>query len=152
MSYDLNGEPGKALNAQDVNMVMSAKSPEWKARMIDGKQIVLILLACNTASNEYYDSHFLNKTEREAKTIAQKISEAYPNITVIAPDGYVWAGEAPKTGKTKVMGVQQTTDKEHNNTMRGGFVTIKNGKIVAKEVRAYDPKTQKQKVKPKEKL
>jgi len=77
------------------------------------------------------------------KTIAQKISEKYNNVTVIAPDGYVMYGQ-DENGDPKILGVE-------NSTGDGGFVTIKNGKIVGKKQISYNSDTKKAKVKPYEK-
>ncbi|TKC60157.1 hypothetical protein FBD94_14680 [Pedobacter hiemivivus] len=124
---DENGVPQLAKSANEVNIVLAQNSPEWKKAMAEGKEITLTIYACNAGSNEFYE-HNGKKITRN-KSIAQKISEAYPNVTVIAADGFVQYGW--DKGTAKIKGVQN-----HNNN-NGGYITIRNGEKVAKKQQAY---------------
>lgn len=123
---DENGKKQRATTAEQVNMVLTQKSVEWKKAMAEGKKITLTIYACNAASEEFIDH---NGSKFKVKsTLAEKISKKYSNITVIAPDGYVLYGWEDETAKIK--GVQN-----HKND--GGFIVFKNGKQVAKTQQAY---------------
>jgi RHS repeat-associated protein len=138
---DDSGKKRFVRTAEQFNSLMSSKSPEWKQAMEEGKEITVTLYSCNAASKEYVD-HNGNKVVRK-ETIAEKISEAFPNVTVVAADGYVWYGS--KEGKPAIEGVE-------NHKSDGGFITIKNGEEVAKKQQSYDPETDKTKELPKKKL
>ena len=102
----------------------------------------VIFFGCNAQSHENIRTDgSLKITE---KTIAEKISKSLPpNSTFTAADGYVWYGkDNNKTnGKPVIKGVQQTSAAQPNNTNKGGFVTIKNGKPVAKKIMSYNSTT-----------
>lgn len=135
---DKKGNLQLAQTAEEFNTVMSERSPEYKQALKDGKQIVLKLYSCNAASEEYV-AHDGRVIKRE-NTIAEKISVGLPaNSTVVAADGYVWYGKT--NGKPAIKGVQQTTEAQPQNTNNGGFVTIKNGKTVAKQKMSYNSTT-----------
>ena len=124
---DKDGVDKSAKTAEAVNIILSERSAEYKQSLKEGKQIILKLNSCNTASFEYIE-HDKNKTVIKRKNpIALKISGGLPkNSIVIAADGYVMYY------KSKVVGVVQTNGKEKENTKNGGFVVIQNGKIKAK--------------------
>jgi RHS repeat-associated protein len=103
-----------------LNDFLSTQSKEYAESMKDKKPITVILGACNAASKEMIDTNNPSagviKTE---KPFAYAYSEKYPNVTVIAADGYVIYGQK------QILGVS-------NYKNDGGFVVIKGGVKVAK--------------------
>jgi hypothetical protein len=135
---DKNGNILQATDAETFNLIMSEKCPEYKQALKDGKEILLKLYTCNAAAKEYItENNWLIKREN---TIAEMISASLPaNSTLVAADGYVVYGI--RNGKPVIKGVKQTSEEQPNNTNNGGFVTIKNGKIIYKQIMSYDSKT-----------
>lgn len=124
---DKKGNLQLAKSPKEINNLLSERSPEWKKAMKEGKEITLTIYGCNAASNEYIGHE--GQTVKTDKTVAQKISEAYSNVTVIAADGYVVYG-TDNNGNPAIKGVKN----ENNN---GGFITIKDGEKVAKKQQAH---------------
>ena len=89
--------------------------------MEEGKEITLTINGCNAASEETEKDGTISNNNNP---IAKQISEEYPNVTVIAADGYVRFKE--ENGKARVQGVRNHKDD-------GGFITYKNGEKVAKK-------------------
>ncbi|MCZ8297691.1 RHS repeat-associated core domain-containing protein [Flavobacterium sp.] len=83
---------------QFVNL-MNESSKEFKAAMEKGDLITVKLHACNSGADDD------NKGNSIDNPIGQQISEAYPNIVVVAPDGKVVTtpGKDPK-GKDESKG------------------------------------------------
>jgi len=130
IQYEQDGKKYLARTPEEFNNIMAANSKEWKVAMKDGKEVTVVIYGCNAASTEYFDSHFSNKTITTETPIAQKISAQFGNLTVVAADGYVtWS---QKDEKTVVTGVIETSDKEHKNTGKGGFITYKDGEKISK--------------------
>jgi hypothetical protein len=85
---DKNDNVQAAYKPEELNIVLSEKSPEWKSAMKGKKDVTLIMYACNTAARNYYDTH----TKREypvSKTFAEKVSERFSNVNVVAANGHV---------------------------------------------------------------
>jgi hypothetical protein len=69
---------------------LATQSKDYANDMKANKQIVVILAACNAAAKQFVDendpSAGIKKTDMP---IAFKFSKQYPNVTVLAADGYV---------------------------------------------------------------
>ena len=79
--------------------LMNSSSKEFKAAMEKGELITVKLHACNTGADTDHKGNEIDNP------IGQQISEAYPNIIVVAPDGKVVTapGKDPK-GKDESTG------------------------------------------------
>jgi RHS repeat-associated protein len=134
MQYETKAGKTAWLNtAEEFNALMTSRSEEWANAMKSGRKITVTLYACNTASRTYTDDHTCRSAGVQSpteQTIAEKISATYPNVTVIAADGYVWSGYNSE-GKPVILGVQ-SLDRE------GGFITIIKGKMIAKKKMTYN--------------
>jgi RHS repeat-associated protein len=73
---DTGAKDEKVYSPKIFNDKMSKKSASWAKAMKEHKEITLVLYVCSSGSPN-------------GKSIAQKISKTYDNITVIAFDGYV---------------------------------------------------------------
>lgn len=111
-----------ATTPEEFDALMSAKSPEWKEAIKNGTEITVVLLGCNTASEEYITQD--GRKIQRPQTFAEKLSNSFPNLTVVAADGYTI--HANKDGKPQVVGVS-------NHTNNGGFLTFKNGQLISKK-------------------
>jgi len=125
--YDENGGRHWTATRDAFSTVMGWHSKEWQTAMKSGKNITVVLLSCNTGSNNYVD-HNSQKRIVTPINIAQRIS-TFPNVTVIAPDGYCYYG-GDKNGKPAILGVL-------NEKGNGGFRTFKNGKGGPKSFNPY---------------
>jgi hypothetical protein len=92
------------------------ESPEWQAAMKKNKDVTLTFFSCNTGSNLYLQ-HETNEIIKNPNPIAQKFSKKYPNVTVVAPEGYVNFGE------TTIKGLE-------NKATNPTYKVFKNGKII----------------------
>ncbi len=137
IQYEVNGKKFLAKTAKEFNNVMSKESKEWKTAMKDGTKITLVIYGCNAASNEYYDDHFTKRVIKVDVTIAQKIStflsDKNENSTVVAGDGF----GVFSVGENKFIGYRQSESNDVTNNMKGGFVTIRDGKKIYKKQHAY---------------
>jgi len=115
---DSKGKFHRNYSAQAFNEAMSDLNPNWKKAMAEKREITVTLFACNMASQL-----------KGGDNIAAKISKAFPNVTVKAPDGYVINGLT--MGKPSIHGVE-------NDARNGGFITIKKGVIISKTNMPYN--------------
>jgi hypothetical protein len=127
IQYEVNGQKFLAQTAKEFNTVMSQESKDWETAVKEGKRIILVIYACNAASNSYYDNHFTNTIIKTKETIAQKISvflfRKNDKSFVVSGDGYcVFSG-----AKNTFIGFRQSKSKDVLNSKKGGFITIING-------------------------
>ena len=99
-------------NPKKVNAILSKKSVSWAKAMKENKNITLILYTCSSASPD-------------GKSIAQKISKMYNNITVVGFTGYVMYSP---TGE--ISGVSQEYPVNGVSDGKGEQVTYRGGKEV----------------------
>ncbi len=101
--------------------LMKKSSKEFKKSFKNGENITVKLHACNTGADTDHKGRPIDNP------IGQQISEAYPNITVIAPDGKVVTApdnpNTPEIGDAYEKGVYDYVE-------RGAYVTFRNGKVV----------------------
>jgi RHS repeat-associated protein len=116
--YDGSGNVRLASTVEEFDQVMSSRSNEWQQARKEGKPITLIFFACNVAS-ETYQSHD-GRMITQSTTFAEKFSRL-PNMTVIAPDGYVHYGW--RNNKAGLTGISNYRDD-------GGFLTFRNGEQI----------------------
>lgn len=109
---DTGAKDEKVYSPKIFNDKMSKKSASWAKAMKEHKEITLILYVCASGSPN-------------AKSIAQKISKAYDNVTVIAFDGYVMYSP---TGVITGISKEWTVDGRSDN--QGEQVTFKSGNEV----------------------
>ena len=128
LSYDKKGRKQFITKADQFKKVMDEKTNgNWSKSVAEfkkaGKEVVVMIKACNVASNDFYDEHFGQGEIHMDKTIGQQISKEL-DVTVIAPDGYGLYSRDPN--KPGVIGY-------HNQDGDAGLLTIKEGKVVAKK-------------------
>lgn len=86
---DKNDHKTKAVkDAKGFNTVLIEKSDEWKAAMKKGKDVTLMIYACNVAASNYTDTH-TGKDYPVKITFAEKISNQFSNVHVIGATGHV---------------------------------------------------------------
>ena len=73
---DESGELIYTKDAEDINNLLSKKSPRWKQAMEKGESMTLFFFSCN-AGNEVLNSD----------PIGKKMSGKYPNLKIYAPNG-----------------------------------------------------------------
>ena len=101
--------------------LMNKSSKEFKKALENGENITIKLHACNTGADTDHNGKPIDNP------LGQQISEAYPNITVIAPDGkVVTAPDNPNTSEKGDAYEQGVYDYQE----KGAYVTFKNGKVV----------------------
>lgn len=126
--YDKVGERQLILGAKKFKEVMDEKTNgSWSTSVTEfkkaGKEVIVMIKACNVASNDFYDEHFGKGYIHKDETIAQQISKEL-GVTVIAPDGYGLVSRNPN--RPGYIGY-------HNQDGDAGLLTIKEGKVVAKK-------------------
>jgi hypothetical protein len=104
---------------KQINDYLTTQSKEYGVAMKNKKDITVIFTACNSASKEYKDENAPYKIIKTEQPIAYKYSKAYPNITVIAADGYVTV--IGNSQNAQLAGVKNELSKD------AGFLIIKNG-------------------------
>lgn len=130
LQYSEKGHKQLAQSAKEVVTVL-LKNPDFKKALKDGTIRSITLLGCNTGSNEFREHD--GRIIKRSLSIAQNLSLAFPDVKIIAADGYIL--HARKSGEnTKIVGVE-------NYKYQGGFVTLLNGKIISKKPLAYNSKT-----------
>mgnify|MGYP002701111080 FL=1 len=143
--YDENGNKKTVYTGEAFNRAMAALSEEYAEALNNGTIKTIIIYGCNTDSEEYVSSQS-GKTIKREKTIAEKISEANPDVEVVAANGFVWYGQG------KILGVSQQTESEPAGTGNGGFHTIINGVRKFFKKFNYDSTTRKTTKKKKKKV
>ena len=114
-----------AFRPKDINNLLAARSPEWKKAMAEGKKITAIFYACQVGATEVIGTDGKLQTRIP---IAQVFSKMYPNVTVIAPNGYVILKQIFREGKSTSAVVAI-----HAARGEGQWNTFRNGQIVNKE-------------------
>lgn len=103
-----------------INLLLSSISPIWKEGMEKQRPMVLILLACNTASKDYLNDHTsVSSMVYDDIPIAYEISKQFSNLTVVALDGFVRYGRN-EDGVPIIAAIR-------NYKGNGGLLEIKNG-------------------------
>jgi hypothetical protein len=123
ITEDEKGEKLKLTNATEFNEYLSSFNPIWKQAMKNKEKITLCLFSCNSASNEFIDLD--GKLKITNPTIAEQISTQFPNITVIAADGYIGYGYTENRPSMKYV---------LNHSGDGGFKILRNGKTLSKNI------------------
>lgn len=108
-------------SATDLNTLLALRSPDWKKAMAARKKITLIFYACQVGATEVNDHGKISSRT----PIGQLFSEKYPNVTVIAPNGYILVTK-DKNGTPSVVKVEAARGD-------GQWVTFRNGKIINNE-------------------
>ncbi len=123
--------------AEGFNIIVSEKSPEYKDAMENKKPVIVKLLSCNAESKEYYthDGDVRKTDEPIAEKISKNLSDKNSHSLVIAANGYVNTGV--NNGKASLNGIRQTTATEHENTKKGSWITLKNGKEIGRQLDAF---------------
>lgn len=114
-SFKVVYEPDK------LNDLLATRSPQWKKAMADGKKITAIFYACQVGATEVIGTDGKLQTRIP---IAELFSKRYPNVTVIAANGYVIFRQ-DKNGSA-VVGIHATRGE-------GQWITFRNGQIINKE-------------------
>jgi len=114
-----------AFTPEKINVLLATRSPEWKKAMAERKKITAIFYACQVGATEVIGTG--GKLETRIP-IAQEFSKKYPNVTVIAPNGYLVFLQTFRQG-TSTSAVVAI----HPARGEGQWITYRNGKIVNKE-------------------
>jgi len=123
------------------------KNENWNQAKKEGLDITLILKSCNTGAEP---TEYFGENPPIDKSIAQRLSEEDPNITVVAPDGYVRSGIIKKMrkgligrkGKYGLKGIRSLPDIDDDVQKKneGGWITFRKGQKVSKLVVGADVK------------
>ena len=105
-------------NPESFNKYMKENSPAYKEAMEKGETFTVTLHSCNTGANT-------DKEGNPVIPIGQKISDEYPNLIVIAPDGKCVTGDKKpnENGGAYEKGIVDKFEK-------GSYRTFFNGKVI----------------------
>lgn len=128
MYVDKNGIVFNLKTPEQINEKLIEVSPEWKSAMKAGKKVTLTMYSCNTGSNKFLQHanpnyNVVARIIPNPNPIAQQFSKKYPNVTVIAPEGYVLYGA--ENGKYFIAGLS-------NDATKPNWRVYQNGEIITK--------------------
>jgi RHS repeat-associated protein len=123
MEYKVGDKSDYTRTPEQLNALLAERSPEYKQAMAQRKKITIIFYACQVGATEVVSQD--GKRLESRTPLAQKLTELYPNMTVIAANGYVIFGR-DRNGKAMVTGIQAAEGD-------GAWVTYRGGKIVNTE-------------------
>ncbi|MBI3134275.1 MAG: hypothetical protein HYZ14_06315 [Bacteroidetes bacterium] len=135
IAYNSSGTKVIVKTPEQFVALMCEVSPEFAAAMERGDLITVKLHACNTGADDD------DKGGYYSNPIGQQISEAYPNIVVIAPDGKVVTaggkdpnGTEESTGNAHEKGIYDKDDKTpDSNDGKGSYRVFFKGKEISKD-------------------
>lgn len=122
--YKLDG----AYSAEQFLELMKIANPKLAEALEQNKKIIITLYVCDTGAMDYTNvngKHIVNDNP-----IAKQISSAFPNATIVAPNGVVQYG-LNANNEYRVMGVSRYDRKP------GQMLTFQNGEVVSSRLFNY---------------
>ena len=127
------GDNGFVTTPEEIFSILE-KNKDWNQAVKDGLSITLILDACNAATDP--KDYWTEGTEEVEKSIALRMSEYKPEITIVAADGSTCSGPilvkepgvVGTLGKFGITGINKRPDPNTGLDIgKGGWLTLKGG-------------------------